>query len=82
MAQRSESPTLSDAAAVRPRLIERFRAAIRTRHYSRRTEKSYWYWIRFYIRYHGMRHPEELGGAEASAFLSWLATERNVAAAT
>lgn len=29
-----------------------------------------------------MRHPTELGAAEATAFLSWLATERDVAAAT
>jgi integron integrase len=82
MAQGSESHGLSPSTPVRPRLIERFRAAIRSRHYSRRTEKSYWYWIRCYIHYHGKRHPEELGGAEATAFLSWLATERNVAAAT
>jgi integron integrase len=64
------------------RLIERVREAIRARHYSRRTEKTYWYWIRFFIRFHGRRHPAEMGGAEVTAFLSWLATERNVAAAT
>ena len=64
------------------RLIERFREAIRSRHYSRRTEKSYWYWIRWFIRFHEMRHPESLGAAEVTAFLSWLATERDVAAAT
>ena len=64
------------------KLIARFREAIRERHYSRRTEKSYWFWIRWFIFFHGKRHPGELGGAEVSAFLSWLATERNVAAAT
>jgi integron integrase len=65
-----------------PRLIELFRAAIRSRHYSRRTEKSYWYWIRWFIRFHGMRHPAQMGAPEVTAFLSWLATERDVAAAT
>jgi len=65
-----------------PRLIERLREAIRSRHYSRRTEKSYWYWIRWYVRFHGMRHPADLGGREVSEFLSFLATQRNVAAAT
>jgi integron integrase len=65
-----------------PRLIERFRAAIRARHYSRRTEKSYWFWIRYFIFRNGKRHPAEMGGEEVSAFLNWLATERNVAAAT
>jgi integron integrase len=64
------------------RLIDRFREAIRSRHYSRRTEQAYWYWIRWFIRHHGMRHPSTLGAAEVTGFLSWLATERDVAAAT
>ena len=64
------------------RLVERLREAIRSRHYSRQTEKAYWYWIRYFILFHGKRHPAEMGAEEVSAFLSWLATERNVAAAT
>jgi integron integrase len=64
------------------KLAERFREAIRARHYSRRTEKTYWYWIRYFIFFHGKRHPSQLGGDEVSAFLSWLAIERDVAAAT
>lgn len=31
------------------RLIEQVREAIRTRDYSRRTGKTYWYWIRYFI---------------------------------
>jgi integron integrase len=58
------------------------RAAIRSRHYSRRTEKAYWFWIRYFILHNNKRHPAEMGAAEVTAFLSWLATERNVAAAT
>ena len=64
------------------RLIERVREEIRARHYSLRTEQAYWYWIRYFVRFHGKRHPAEMGAAEVTAFLSWLATERNVAAAT
>ena len=64
------------------RLVERLREAIRSRHYSRQTEKAYWYWIRYYVLFHGKRHPAEMGAEEVSAFLSWLATDRNVAAAT
>ena len=64
------------------RLVERLREAIRSRHYSRRTEKAYWYWIRYFVHFHRKRHPAVMGAAEVSAFLSWLATERNVAAAT
>jgi integron integrase len=64
------------------RLIERLREEIRSRHYSLQTEKAYWYWIRYFILFHRKRHPAELGAAEVTAFLSFLATERNVAAAT
>src|SRR4051812_28471190 len=64
------------------RLVERVREEIRARHYSLRTEQAYWYWIRYFVRFHGKRHPAEMGAAEVTAFLSWLATERNVAAAT
>ncbi len=65
-----------------PRLRDQFRAVIRTRRYSIRTEKSYWYWTRCYIRFHGLRHPATMGPEEVRQFLSWLAVRRNVAAAT
>jgi integron integrase len=58
------------------------REAIRRRNYSRRTEQSYWFWMRWFIRRNGLRHPAQMGAVEVEAFLSWLATERNVAAAT
>ena len=64
------------------RLVERVREEIRARHYSLRTEQAYWYWIRYFVRFHGKRHPAAMGAAEVTSFLSWLATERNVAAAT
>ncbi len=67
---------------MQPRLREKVREAIRVRHYSRRTEKTYWYWIRYYIRFHNMRHPAEMAEAEVAEFLTWLATKRNVSAAT
>ena len=69
--------------AVRPpKLLERVRTAIRTRHYSRRTEDAYTHWIRAYIVFHGRRHPESLGAAEVLAFVSWLAETRRVSAST
>ena len=64
-----------------PRLLERVRAAIRTRHYSPRTEEAYSGWIRRFIVFHGKRHPLELGEPEISAFVSHLAS-RGVAAST
>jgi integron integrase len=57
-------------------------AAIRIHGYSRRTEKAYVGWIRRFVRFHGVRHPRELGESEVSAFLSYLAVERSVSAST
>jgi hypothetical protein len=65
-----------------PRLRDQVRAVIRVNHYSIRTEKSYWYWIRFFIRFQNMKHPREMGAREVNEFLTWLAVRRNVAAAT
>jgi integron integrase len=64
------------------KLLDRVCMAIRARHYSRRTEKAYVYWIRQYIFFHKLRHPEEMGEREVADFLSWLATGRNVSAST
>ena len=63
-------------------LLTRVRDVIRVRHYSIRTEKAYIGWIKRYIRFHRMKHPEQMGAAEVRQFLTWLAVERNVAAAT
>ena len=64
-----------------PRLRDRVRKVMRTGRYSRQTEKTYWYWIRYFIRYHRMTHPLEMGEAGVARFLSFLATERDVAVA-
>ncbi len=65
-----------------PRLLDRVRDRIRVKHYSLRTEQAYIQWIRRFILYHGKRHPKDMGGPEVEAFLSQLATERNVSAST
>lgn len=82
MGQAADSLRDSSSASNAPRLIDRFRAAIRSRRYSRRTEKSYWFWIRYFIFHDDKRHPAEMGAPEVTAFLSSLATDRNVVAAT
>jgi integron integrase len=69
-------------AAPRPRLLDRVRAALRTRHMSPRTEEAYVFWIRRFVVFHGRRHPSEMGAPEVAAFLSHLATERRVSAST
>ena len=65
-----------------PRLLDAVREQIRLRHYSLRTERTYVDWIRRFIRFHGKRHPRELGAEHVTAFLSALANEGKVAAAT
>jgi hypothetical protein len=65
-----------------PRLLDRVRLAVRARHYSPRTEKAYVGWIRRFIFFHGVRHPEHMGEAEVTQFLSSLATRGKVSAST
>lgn len=70
------------ASAGGVKLLTRVRSALRLRHYSRRTEQAYVRWIQLFIRFHGRRHPGELGSAEVSAFLSDLAVNHRVSAST
>lgn len=64
------------------KLLDRVRAALRTRHYSLRTEESYVAWVRRFVLFHGKRHPDVMGEPEINAFLSSLATDGRVAAST
>ena len=68
------------------RLLDRFTAVMRRKHCALRTEKTYRHWIMAYLRYHrgaeGWRHPAEMGAVEIEAFLTYLAVEQKVAAAT
>lgn len=66
----------------KPRLMDQVRDAIRTRHYSIRTEEAYLQWIKRYILFHDKKHPADMGEAEISAFLTALAVEKHVAAST
>jgi hypothetical protein len=66
----------------KPRLLERIRDAIRTRHYSRETEKAYVHWIKRYIFFHNKRHPADMGAPEVARFLTSLAIDAHVASST
>ena len=39
-------------------------------------------WVRRYVLFHGRRHPAEMGATELEQFLTHLAVERKVSAAT
>lgn len=64
------------------RLREQLGEVMRFKHFSHRTESAYWCWIRGFIFFHQKRHPREMGAAEVQAYLSHLASERDVAPAT
>lgn len=65
-----------------PRLLDQVRGKIRLKHYSIRTEQAYLDWIKRFICHFGKRHPNEMGAHEVEVFLTWLAVEGRVAAAT
>ena len=68
------------------RLLDQVRKRIRYLHYSLSTEKTYLYWVRFFVRWHGrngtMMYPRDMGAKQVEAFLTMLATERKVSAST
>ena len=68
--------------AASPRLLDRLRQAIRVRGLSRRTGEAYARWVVRYVRFHRLRHPQELGSAEVTAFLTHLAVQERVSAST
>lgn len=73
---------MTDGASESTKLLPRIRAALRMRHYSRRTEEAYLGWVRRFVHFTGFRHPAELGTSEVGAFLSALAVEGQVSAST
>ena len=65
-----------------PKLLDQVRNKIRLKHYSIRTEEAYADWVRRFILFFDKRHPSELGAPEVEQFLTHLAVEGRVAAAT
>ncbi len=66
----------------KPKLLELVRRALRVKHYSYQTEKTYIQWIKKYIYYHNLKHPKDMGKHEIGEFLTHLANERHVSPAT
>jgi site-specific recombinase XerD len=74
---------MSDQSAPKSRkLLDQIRDAIRLKHYSYRTEKTYVHWARRYILFHNKRHPATMGAPEIEAFLTHLAKNDNVSSST
>ena len=64
------------------KLLEQVSDVARLKHLSLRTEQAYLTWIRRYIIFHEKRHPQELGAEGVRSFLTHLAVDQRVAAAT
>lgn len=43
--------------------------------YSGQTEQAYAHWVRRYVRFHGRRHPREMGTVQVRDFLTQLARD-------
>ena len=49
-----------EASSSQPKLLDRLRLALRSRHYSRRTEKTYLMWVRRFIFFHKVPAPRRI----------------------
>ena len=67
---------------LKKRLLDVVRDKIRVKHYSLSTERTYLYWIKYYILFHKKTHPIQMGKVEIEAFLTYLATHKRVSPTT
>lgn len=72
----------SSAIGTKPKLLNQLREALRSRHCSRRTEQTYVMWVKRFIFFHNVRHPQEMAEPEINAFLTHLAVKEKVSAST
>lgn len=88
MQQRCLNPPTLDReshAATQPRppkLLDQLREALRSRHYSRRTEQAYRHGVKRFVFFHNVRHPAEMGEPDINAFVTHLAVKEKVSAST
>jgi integrase-like protein len=52
------SPSISPTPAKQPKLLDRLCEALRSRHYSRRTEQCYCHWVKRFIFFHMQMNPD------------------------
>jgi len=64
------------------KLLDQVSDAIRVKHYSLRTEKTYKDWIKRYILFHNKRHPGNMGVDEIQSFITYLATQQTLSASS
>ena len=59
--------------------LNSIRMDMRQKGYALKTEKTYLYWIKYFIVFHKKQHPQSLGSSEVQQFLSYLANNQHVA---
>ena len=59
--------------------LNSIRMDMRQKGYALKTEKTYLYWIKYFIIFHKKQHPQNLGSSEVQQFLSYLANNQHVA---
>lgn len=64
------------------KLLDQGRNALRLKNYAYSTEPTYVDWIKRFIRFHNLRHPNTMNTPEITAFLTYLAVDQNVAPST
>ncbi|OQY73277.1 MAG: integrase [Ignavibacteriales bacterium UTCHB2] len=65
-----------------PKLLDKVRTELRSKHYSRKTETAYTNWIKRFVLFHNKRHPKDMGAEEIKAFINNLADEHQVSSST
>ncbi len=65
-----------------PKLLDKVRTELRTKHYSRKTEVAYTNWIKRFVLFHNKKHPKDMGAAEIKSFVDNLVTNHHVSSAT
>ncbi len=64
---RFDKPAPRPTARPAPKLLAQVRDALRSRHYSNRTEDRYGVWIKRYIFFHKVRRPAEMGDGRSKS---------------
>jgi site-specific recombinase XerD len=80
--RKNRSPRPPLASPQPPRLLDRLWFELRARHYSHRTEEAYRHWVKRFVVFHELRHPQDMGETEINAFLTHLAVEQKVSTST
>jgi integron integrase len=73
---------MADKSSHNPKLLQALRENLRLRQFSPRTGQAYSAWLKRFVRFHGLRHPREMGAVEIRKFLTWLSVDRRVSAST